>query len=117
MNIIMEKTDAELLENVRNKERDANRFAGVVIDEATARKDIARLPSEITTPPPNDCDAASFIMSLSRRLCAASEVLGALAARDGRVAEIMRLRLALERIATGGHEWEAEMAAEALRWK
>ena len=41
-------------------------------------------------------------LDLARRLAAASEVLSQLAQRDGRVAEIMRLREALERIVEEG---------------
>ncbi len=49
-----------------------------------------------------DCRAKdACINDLARRLAAASAVLGRLAERDGRVAEIMRLRAALEEIAAG----------------
>ena len=63
------------------------------------------------------CDQCrQIILSVSRRLCAASEVLGQLATRDGRVAEIVRLRAALERIAAEGGV-SGVIAEEALRWK
>lgn len=56
-----------------------------------------------------DCDAIAAELdrsrrlneSLAARLAAASEVLGRLAERNGHVAEILRMRLALERIAVG----------------
>lgn len=54
-------------------------------------------------------------MSLANRLAAASEVLSHLAAKDGRVAELMRLREALERIAAMGGE-AGEEAQRALLW-
>ncbi len=57
-----------------------------------------------------------IILAVSRRLCAASEVLGQLATRDGRVAEIVRLRAALEWIAAEGGV-AGVIAEEALRWK
>jgi hypothetical protein len=63
-----------------------------------------------------DCRAKDErVRRLADHLTAASEVLGELARRDGRVAEIMRLRAALERIAGGGADAVA-VAEEALRW-
>lgn len=66
-----------------------------------------------------DCrrkDAA--IIDVANRLTAASEVLGQLAQRDGRVNEINRLRHALQRIANSGL-WlgssPRQIAEEALR--
>ena len=56
-----------------------------------------------------------IVLSLADRLAAASEVLSHLASKDGRVAELMRLREALERIAAMGGE-AAEEAQRALRW-
>lgn len=57
----------------------------------------------------------ALIDSLSRRLFAASNVLTRLAEKDGSAKEVMRLRLALERIAALGGE-VGHMAREALGW-
>lgn len=57
-----------------------------------------------------------LIDDLATRLAAASAVLSQLAERDGRVAELMRLRLYLERIVASGDERSVELAREALRW-
>lgn len=42
-----------------------------------------------------------FLLEMANRLHAASSVLGRLAERDSRVAEVLRLRRVLERIADG----------------
>ncbi len=61
-------------------------------------------------------DKAVFIGKLASHLAAASEVLGQLAHKDGATAEIVRLRSALEQIATGTPD-AAGIALTALRWK
>jgi hypothetical protein len=57
----------------------------------------------------------TFVLELANRLAAASDVLGQLAQRDGKVAELMRLRSALEVIAEGGFD-PPRIARRALRW-
>ncbi len=64
-----------------------------------------------------DCASKNdLIGKLASHLAAASEVLGQLAQRDGATAEIVRLRTALEQIATGTPD-AAGIALTALRWK
>ncbi len=65
----------------------------------------------------NDCHAKDDLIGrLASHLAAASEVLGQLARKDGPAAEIMRLRTALEQIATGTPD-AAGIAITALRWR
>jgi hypothetical protein len=64
----------------------------------------------------SDCSAKDeTILGLANRLTAASEVLGHLAQRDGRVSEILRLRGYLEMVVSCGGQAEA-IAREGLRW-
>ncbi len=64
-----------------------------------------------------DCEAKDdLIGKLASHLAAASEVLGQLARKDGPAAEIVRLRAALEQIATGTPD-AAGIALVALRWR
>ncbi len=65
----------------------------------------------------NDCASKNdLIGKLASHLAAASEVLGQLARKDGPAAEIVRLRTALEQIATGTPD-AAGIALTALRWR
>lgn len=57
----------------------------------------------------------ALINSLSRRLCACSQVLSRLAEKDGPAGEALRMRAVLERIASMGGE-AGEMARRELGW-
>ncbi len=68
--------------------------------------------------PCTDCASKDHLIGkLASHLAAASEVLGDLAHKDGATAEIVRLRSALEQIATHRGGDAASIAALALRWK
>lgn len=60
-------------------------------------------------------DQCPFCLHAANRLASASEVLGTLAERDGRVETIMRLRSVLERIASMDGE-AGQVARRELGW-
>jgi hypothetical protein len=66
------------------------------------------------------CGCRAVALGLADRLAACSEVLGQLAQRDGRVAEILRLRAALEAVLAARGEGRVDEAVKlakgGLRW-